>query len=282
MMRWKGSGREPHPAMWWLWAVIVATMVVTTEQDPFARLAVPIVICVTLAFILIRARLDTNRRRIIRLALLASAFFLAFRLVIAIVIGVPMPGTALFNLPQIELPKFLVGITVGGPVTVERILSVIIETITFATIIMIFASAGALTTPLRVLRAVPARFYGFGLAMAMATSIAPRTALSVARVRLAQELRGNSENSFQQMRRVAIPVLEESLERSIELAQSLESRGYGMHTPSRYRRERWGAEESLVVGGAVIALLFLRFSGAAPILTTIIIFAALQVSVILT
>jgi energy-coupling factor transporter transmembrane protein EcfT len=55
-----------------------------------------------------------------------------------------------------------------------------------------------------------------------------------------------------------MPVLEESLERSIDLAASLESRGYGYFpNPSRYRPHNWHLRETIALAAPIYALIFL-------------------------
>ncbi|MEY3115882.1 MAG: hypothetical protein RL611_596 [Actinomycetota bacterium] len=49
-----------------------------------------------------------------RWALRFALIAFTLRMAIGFFIGVPMPGTVLFSLPQIKLPEFLVGIRVGG------------------------------------------------------------------------------------------------------------------------------------------------------------------------
>ncbi len=60
-----------------------------------------------------------------RWALRFALIAFSLRMAIGFIIGVPMPGTALFSIPQIRLPEFLVGIRVGGDVTSHRLFSAI-------------------------------------------------------------------------------------------------------------------------------------------------------------
>jgi energy-coupling factor transporter transmembrane protein EcfT len=53
-------------------------------------------------------------------------------------------------------------------------------------------------------------------------------------------------------------VLEESLERSIDLAASLESRGYGYFpNPSRYRPHSWRLRETVALSSPIYAFISL-------------------------
>ena len=63
------------------------------------------------------------RRSTFSLALRLAGLAVAIRMIFAVLIGVPMPGTVLFAIPQMQLPDFLVGIRIGGDVTTQRLQS---------------------------------------------------------------------------------------------------------------------------------------------------------------
>jgi energy-coupling factor transport system permease protein len=125
-------------------------------------------------------------------------------------------------------------------------------------LILIFAAASALSNPHEFLRVLPRKYYGLGLATVIASSVAPQSARSIERVRAARRLRGESSTGIASFKKVGVPVLEESLERSIELAASLESRGYGYFpNPSRYRPHIWRLRETVALAAPIYALFFL-------------------------
>ena len=185
-------------------------------------------------------------------------------MLIAVLIGVPMPGRTLFTLPQLQLPELFVGIRVGGPVTTQRLLSGFGEAILLVALILLFATANALSNPHSLLRVLPRKFYGLGLASVISSSVAPQAVRGIERVRNARRLRGQESRGLTSWRGVALPVLEDSLERSIDLAASLESRGYGCFpSPTRYRPESWKFRDTLAISGALYSLiLIVSLSGA--------------------
>jgi energy-coupling factor transport system permease protein len=78
---------------------------------------------------------------------------------------------------------------------------------------------------------------------------------SVARIRQAQRLRGQTLKGFGSWKRVAIPLLEESLARSLDLAAAMDSRGYGVsRNRSTYRPIKWKLSDVLVIGSALVVL----------------------------
>jgi energy-coupling factor transport system permease protein len=216
-------------------------------------------------------------------ALRFAAIAFLFRMAIGFLIGVPMPGTVILTLPQIQLPEIFVGIRVGGVVTSQRLLTAFDEALLLVALILVFASANALSNPHNLLRVLPKRFYGIGLASVIASSVAPQTARSITRVRSAKRLRGQPSEGLQSWRKIALPVLEDSLERSIDLAASLESRGYGyFKNPTRYRPERWGARESLALSGPIYALLAIALLNiSSPIIFSLILFICISTPVLI-
>jgi energy-coupling factor transporter transmembrane protein EcfT len=184
---------------------------------------------------------------------------------IGVIIGVPMPGQVLFTIPSITLPDLFVGIRLGGDVTSQRLATAFDEAILLVALILIFAAASALSNPHEFLRVLPRKYYGLGLATVIASSVAPQSARSIERVRAARRLRGESSTGITTFKKVGVPVLEESLERSIELAASLESRGYGYFpNPSRYRPHLWRLQETVALAAPIYALLFLILLPSAP------------------
>jgi energy-coupling factor transport system permease protein len=69
--------------------------------------------------------------------------------------------------------------------------------------------------------------YELGVAVVVAISVAPQLIESVQRVRRARQLRGGKVRGMRSLRSIAIPVLEDALERSLALAAAMDSRGYG-------------------------------------------------------
>jgi energy-coupling factor transporter transmembrane protein EcfT len=168
-------------------------------------------------------------------------------------IGVPIPGTALFSVPILPLPNWIAGIRIGGVVTQERLLSSIHEGLIIITVIAMFGAAVSLTSPHKLLRITPVVIYEFGVATVIASSALPQLVLSASRIRRARALRGDEKPSW---RSIAIPLLEDSLSRSLELAAAMDSRGYGISRKrSRYRPIPWQLLDSFVVASGLISIM---------------------------
>lgn len=188
-------------------------------------------------------------------ALKLAGTVIAIRVLIGIIIGVPVPGTVLVNLPLIPLPNWMAGITLGGAVTWERISSTIIESFSIASIIALFGAATALTNPRALLRAVPPVFYEVAMVLVIATTLTPQLVGNLKRIRTAQHLRGISTSKFLSWRQIAMPLLEDSLARALDLAAAMDSHGYGVSRKrSKYRPHKFQVKDALVVASAIAFL----------------------------
>ena len=178
-----------------------------------------------------------------------------FRVFIGVIIGVPVPGHTLFTIPNIPLPNWMAGITLGGPVTWERVSSTVIESLNIASIIAIFGAATSLTNPRAVLRSMPPIFYEVGMVLVIATTLTPQLVGNLKRIRIAQKIRGISSSKFLSWRQIAMPLLEDSLARALDLAAAMDSRGYGYSRKrSKYRPQKFTFKDALLISTGFIFL----------------------------
>jgi energy-coupling factor transporter transmembrane protein EcfT len=232
-----------HPFTWWLWAFGLAIAIVRFDSTWFTVSCVGAVMVIVYSF-----RDDAPWAKSFDWTLKLSLWILALRTFIGITIGVPIPGTEIFRLPIVPLPSWMPGIRIGGGVTLERLSSALSEGLLICSIIVIFGAAASLTSPHRLLRVLPVYIYEFAVAVVISTSVLPQLVTSVKRIRMAHRLRGQDTRGFTSWKRVAIPLLEESLARSLDLAAAMDSRGYGVSKKrSRYRPISWHLKDSLVV-----------------------------------
>ena len=147
------------------------------------------------------------------------------------------------------------GIRIGGDVTLERLTSSVSEGVIICAMIVIFGAAASLTSPHRLLRVLPVYFYEFGISVVIATSVLPQVVSAVARIRMAQRLRGQKTHGLQAFKRIAVPLLEESLARSLDLAAAMDSRGYGISKQrSRYRPIKWARIDFAIVATGLLVV----------------------------
>jgi energy-coupling factor transport system permease protein len=93
-------------------------------------------------------------------------------------------------------------------------------------------------------------------------SVLPQLAQSVQRVRRARRLRGDTSRGLRAVRSIALPVLQDALDRSILLAGAMDSRGYG-------RRRAVPTTERRLTGALLVAALVALCRGTYQLLTAV-------------
>jgi energy-coupling factor transporter transmembrane protein EcfT len=242
-----------HPLTFWSIFTALALGVVLSDSTISALAALS-----GAAWIVYRFRGDGPWRNSFQWSLVAGVYLIVIRAVAGIVIGVPRLGETLFTLPRIQLPTWMPGIRIGGPVTWERLSFSLHEGLIIATVIALFGAANSVTSPRKLLRVMPSRIYQLAVTLTIATSVFPQLIASITRIRQAQYLRSGRRPRISQ---VAIPLLEESLGRAVALAESMESKGFGLSkVQSRYRPITYSNRDLLfilsgfIVAGALVTL----------------------------
>ncbi len=246
-LRRPGEDRLPrrlHPGAWWLWALGLATAAARTTNPLLLLLIVGVAGLVVAA-----RRTDSPWGRAFRFYLMLGAAIIAVRIVFRILVGGLYGERLLFTLPTVPLPDWAAGIVIGGPVTLESILAAAYDGLRLATLVICIGAANSLADPKRLLRIVPRALHDVGTAVVVAISFVPEVITSAARVRRARRLRGGQGRGLAAIRSIAIPVLEDGLDRSIMLAAAMDARGYGRLRPTS--RGRHHATAVLMLGGLV-------------------------------
>ncbi|SEG76031.1 energy-coupling factor transport system permease protein [Thermomonospora echinospora] len=233
--------RNLHPGAWWLWALGLATAASRTTNPLLLLL-----IAAAAGLVVVNRRSQAPWTLAFRLYLLLGCCVVTGRVVFRIIFGGGEGEHILFTLPQIPLPAWAAGIRLFGPVAAEQLLGGLYDGLRLATMLICLGAANALANPKRMLKAMPSALYEVGVAVTVALSVAPQLAESVLRVRRARKLRGGAQRGMRALHGIVIPVLEDSLDRSLALAAAMDSRGYG-RTGDLPRRIR------LLTGALVLA-----------------------------
>jgi energy-coupling factor transport system permease protein len=236
--------RVLHPGAWWLWALGLAAAASRTMNP------VPLVLIIAVTWFVVQARKGetpwaASYSLFFRLALLVIGIHLVFQVLFS---GHAQGLTVLFTLPEIELPE-AAGVKLGGEVTLEALLSAFYVALQLATIFCCIGAANALGSARQLLRYVPAALYEIGIACVIALTFAPQLVTDARRVRDAARLRGGNVGRLRRFGRLAMPIVEGALERSVDLAAAMDSRGYGRTTVADPRARR--ATSTLVVAGMI-------------------------------
>ncbi|MEU6383888.1 energy-coupling factor transporter transmembrane component T [Streptomyces bauhiniae] len=223
----EGGRRLPrtlHPVAWWVWALSLATAVSRTNNPLLLLLVLAV-----LGYVVTARRTDAPWARgfkyYLYLALTVVAIRVAFRAVFAT--GITPHDHFLFSLPHIPTPDWYAGIQLGGPVSLEAVLSAATDGLRLACMLCCIGVANSLANPKRALRVLPGALYELGVAVTVAISVAPQLVQSVQRVRRARKLRAGNTQGLRALRGIVVPVLEDALERSLRLAAAMDCRGYG-------------------------------------------------------
>lgn len=254
--------RMLHPVAWWLWGIGLATAAAHTTNPALLLLVIGVTGWVVLE------RREVGAIDAYLPFLLLGLVAIGVRVVLTALLGNGITGrVVLVRLPEVPLPAWAAGVRLGGPVTLEALVAAALEGLRLAATLACLGAANALASPRRLLRYVPATLYDVGTALVVALTYAPQLVAHASQLRAARRLRGHSGRGVREVARLSAPVLEGSLERSLELAASMESRGYG-RSPVRSARGRRLASGLTLLGlVGVVAGLYgvLDASAAGPL-----------------
>jgi energy-coupling factor transport system permease protein len=226
-----------------VWALGLATAASRTTNPLLLALVVAVA-----GYVVAARRTEAPWARSYGAFLRLGGFVLLIRLVFAVVLGSPVPGThVLVTLPEVPLPGWAQGVRIGGRVTAEGLVFALRDGMKLAALLVCVGAANALANPARLLKSLPGALYEAGVAVVVAMTFAPHLVADVARLRAARRLRGRSDRGARALLQVGLPVLEGALERSVALAAAMDARGYGRtaQVPPAVRR----ATSALTLGG---------------------------------
>ncbi|MFM1965102.1 MAG: hypothetical protein RL134_827 [Actinomycetota bacterium] len=214
--------RVLHPGAWWLWAAGLAVAASRTTNPLLLLLIVAVA-----AYVVAARRSASPWARSFSVFLKLGLIVIAIRVVFQAIVAAPIGTTVLFTLPAITLPEIMAGVRLGGAITLESLAAALYDGMRLATILICVGAANSLASPARLLKAVPAALYEFGLSVVIAVTFAPQLVADLDRLRTARRLRGRTVGGVRGTAAVALPVLEGALERSVTLAAAMDARGYG-------------------------------------------------------
>jgi energy-coupling factor transport system permease protein len=214
--------RWTHPGAWWVWALGLATAASRTTNPLILALIVAVA-----GWVVARRRPDAPWSRSFAVFLRLGLVVIGIRVLFAVVLGTGVGDHVILTLPQIPLPDWMAGVGLGGPVTAEELLLAAYQGMVLATMLACIGAANSLASPARLLASVPAALYEVGVAVVVAMTFAPQLVGDVDRVRTARRLRGRPDRGARAFLGSVMPVLEGALERAVDLAAAMDSRGYG-------------------------------------------------------
>lgn len=217
-----GLPRALHPLAWWGWAIGMAVAASTTTN--------PLLLALLLAavwLVVIARRADSPWARAFRLYVILAVVIVVVRIFWHVLVGLKWGTITVLPLPGVALPDWAAGINLLGTVYLEGWLAAALLGAQLGALVVAIGAANALANPKRLLRSLPHALHEVGTAVVVAVSVAPQLAQSVQRVLRARLLRGEAGRGLRAVPQVALPVLQDTLDRSLLLASAMESRGYG-------------------------------------------------------
>ncbi len=227
-----------NPSTWWVLAI--AGVILCTASSNVAVLAAISALSVFVVLVdSIRPNSESGDQKLkaLRFYLQLAAFVLAVRVAFRLVfnLGFDESDTVL-----LELPRLAINIGIGefqllGPVSSTNLIAGAIDGFRLASIILVIAMANIQANPKVLLKSMPGALFEIASTVSVALGLAPQLIDSLQRVRRARRLRGRSAG-ITALPSLVIPVLEDTLERSLALAASLDSRGFGRTAANRFPR----------------------------------------------
>ncbi len=181
----------------------------------------------------------------------------------------------ILDVPRLQLPSWLGGLFVGGPVTAEATADAAVRGLQIGAVLMAFVVLNRAVTPQQLLRAMPRALAALGLAASIGVTLLPSVVRAAREAREAELLRGRSLGRLRGWVAVVVPVTVGAVERSLQTAEALEVRGWGWDAPAHPGLRAAGLLTGVSLGGAAAFVATYWESGALPALGMAVVAAAL-------
>ena len=252
-----------HAVTWLAWA-LAAVVIVQLASSPLY------VTLVLAASALVAGAHRISSTGAFRLLVFAGIVMALIRVVLT-ALTTHAVGTVLFTLPEATLPRILGGFTIGGTIEKEVVLQSLAEGYAIVALLGVFGAFNSVVSHHELLGSAPRAFHEAGLVVTIAAAFVPSTVASWQGAREADRARtGGIVRRRGRLARTVVPVLETGMERSLRLADSMDSRGFARHPPGPAdTASAWGALLALTaLAGSFVALVGRRSTLAAVLATT--------------
>lgn len=219
-MNFKASAINPYS--WWV--VGLGFAIASAAATEFATLLgiIFLVVVITLS-----ARESAPWSRSMKFYLATALIVVAIRVLFRIVFNFDSHVNIAFALPALTISLGELGsVELFGRVGWDALQGALRDGLKMAAIILSVGLANTLANPRRLLKNTPGALYEVASAWVIAINMAPQLIESAKRVRQARRLRGRSSRQ-NLLSSLIIPVLEDTIERSLALAASMSARGFG-------------------------------------------------------
>lgn len=145
---------------------------------------------------------------------------------------------------------------IGGKITLEAVIWGATSAMGLLVLLAAFAILNLQVDQAQMLHLTPAFVYEAGLVTSIALTFVPQMMLSAQEIREAQLIRGHRMRRVRDMRPLVLALLTMGLERSLQLAESMEARGFGNARPLPQAKDVLYKVLTIVSLGGVLGGLF--------------------------
>ncbi len=247
---------QPLNSVAWLVWLVAATLAVSS--NPLLN----VLVLTQAVLVALACRTDKPVSRAFPLFVWLAVVLVAVRTMLS---AVPVGGITygeipLFTIPTMQLPIWLGGLNVGGVATLEMITGGFVQGLKLATLVLVFAAFNAVADHYALLRRTPRALFHAGLVVNIALTFVPHVVLQWQAIGDAQRVRGHRFRAMRDALPLIVPLLAGGLERSLQLAEAMDSRGYARTNGPR-RRAIW-AQGAAVAGVTLLSVgLYFLFTG---------------------
>ncbi len=143
---------------------------------------------------------------------------------------------------------------IGGPITLESILYGFTSGLALITLLTIFATFNIAVDQARLLRMTPNFIYQAGVVAGIAVAFVPQMVASWQTIQEAQQVRGHKVRGIRDLLPLLLPLLVTALERAMQLAESMEARGFGGQSVTGTPRRRLANQTAILAGLAALGI----------------------------
>jgi energy-coupling factor transport system permease protein len=246
------SERPWHALTWLVWAIAATASLQIAPSPLYVALVIGVATLVVSTY-----GLDTPYARAYPILVGVALVFAGLRVALTALTTHGGPHV-LFTLPSVTMPDWLGGFTVGSTIEASIVAQAAYEGFVIVGVVAVFAAFNAVVSHHELVQSMPRAFHELGLIVAVGVAFVPVTIAAIHDVREADRARtgGRAVRRGRLVRQI-VPVLENGLERSVTLAESMDSRGFARDAATgRERAAGWcGGLGLLALAGAFVALI---------------------------
>lgn len=233
-----------HTGAWITWVTLVTVVALATTNPLYLAI---LLLCIVLVAVL-APRTETAATSF-RVMLIFGCSMLLVSVLVATING-NYGDHILFTIPGPAIPRWLGGLRLGGPVSAEGLVAAGIRGTAILSVFLSFGVFNGAVSPHRVLRTTPGALFQASLVLTVGLTLLPASIEDLRRIREMRALRG-ARGGIRDLPALVVPAVINGLERSMQLAEAMEARGYAASAlPPAHARLSAAASAPLLVTSA--------------------------------